>query len=86
MLQIVESLKVAFRYEAFDDDIPGYQDGHLENRIGIGFTYILFEKGGFSTSLLTEYRRSNLEVQSGNPNNVDSSLHEFFGRLALGFE
>ena len=35
-LQVIDSLEIAVRYEAFDDDITGDQDGHLANRYSIG--------------------------------------------------
>ncbi|RLB33642.1 MAG: hypothetical protein DRH12_18170, partial [Deltaproteobacteria bacterium] len=83
--QVMDPLEIAARYEAFDDDIGGEQDGHLEDRYSIGFTYTLFEKDDFATNLMGEYRVSNFEVESGNPNGVDDKLNEAFLRLAIEF-
>jgi hypothetical protein len=46
--QAMEPLEIAARYEAFDDDITGEQDGHLTDRYSIGFTYTLFENDSFA--------------------------------------
>jgi len=83
--QAMEPLEIAARYEAFDDDIAGDQDGNLTNRYSIGFTYCLFEKNDFATNLMGEYRISNFEVEAGNPNGVDDKLNEAFLRLAIEF-
>jgi hypothetical protein len=83
--QLIDPLEIAARYEAFDDDIGGEQDAHLTDRYSIGFTYILFEKNNFATSLMGEYRTSNFEVKEGNPNGVDDKLNEAFLRLAVEF-
>ncbi len=76
-------LELAARYEAFDDDIVGEQDGNLESRYGLGFTYTLFEKDGFSTALMGEYRKSRLEKAAGSL--ADDDLDEIFARLAISF-
>ncbi len=80
-----EPLEIAARYEAFNDDITGEQDGHLTDRYSIGFTYTLFENNTFATNLMGEYRVSNFEVESGNPNGVDDKVNEAFLRLAIEF-
>jgi len=81
--QAAEPLEIAVRYEAFDDDITGEQDGHLTDRYSMGFTYTLFEKDSFATNLIGEYRISNYEKQSGG--NADDKLNEAFLRLAIEF-
>jgi len=81
--QAMDPLEIALRYEAFNDDIPGEQNGHLEKRYSLGATYTFFEKDNFTTSLMAEFRRSNFEKAIGSI--ADNSLNEFFGRLALGF-
>ena len=83
--QVIDPLEIAARYEAFDDDIAGEQDGHLEYRYSIGFTYTLFEKDDFATNLMGEYRISNFEVEPGNPNGVDDKLNEACLKLAIEF-
>ena len=83
--QVMDPLEIAARYEVFDDDIEGDQDGHLDYRYSIGFTYRLFEKNSFATNLMGEYRVSNFEVEPGNPNGVDDKLNEVFLRLAIEF-
>jgi len=83
--QATEPLEIAARYEAFDDDITGEQDSHLTDRYSIGFTYTLFKKDDFATNLMGEYRVSNFEVESGNPNGVDDKVNEAFLRLAIEF-
>ena len=81
--QATEPLEIAGRYEAFDDDITGDQDGHLTDRYGIGFTYTLFEKDSFATNLMGEYRISNYERAAGST--ADDKLNEVFLRLAIEF-
>lgn len=81
--QIMDPLEIAARYEAFDDDMEGDQDGHLENRYSIGFTYTLFEKDTFATNLMGEYRISNYEKAAGST--ADDKLNEIFLRLAIEF-
>jgi len=81
--QAAEPLEIAARYEAFDDDNTGEQDGHLTDRYGIGFTYTLFENDSFVTNLMGEYRISNYEKESGG--NADDNLNEAFLRLAIEF-
>jgi len=81
--QAAEPFEIAGRYEAFDDDITGEQDGHLTDRYSIGFTYTLFENDSFATNLMGEYRISNLEKQSGG--NADDKVNEAFLRLAIEF-
>jgi len=83
--QAAEPLEIAARYEAFDDDMTGDQDGHLENRYSLGATYRLFEKDDFAANLMGEYRTSRFEVEPGNPNGVDDKVNEVFLRLALEF-
>jgi len=83
--QATEPLEIAARYEAFDDDITGEQDGHLTDRYGLGFTYTVFENDSFATNLMGEYRISNFEVEPGNPNGVDDKLNEAFLRLTIEF-
>jgi hypothetical protein len=78
-----EPLEIAARYEAFDDDIIGEQDGHLTDRYSVGFTYTLFEKDSFATNLMGEYRISNFEKESGS--SADDTLNEAFLRLAIEF-
>jgi hypothetical protein len=81
--QAAEPLEISARYEAFDDDITGEQDGHLTDRYSIGFTYTLFENDSFATNLMGEYRISNFEKESGG--NADDNLNEAFLRLAIEF-
>jgi hypothetical protein len=81
--QAAEPLEIAVRYEAFDDDITGEQDGHLTDRYSIGFTYTLFEKDSFATNLMGEYRISNYEKQSGSI--ADDKLNEASLKLAIEF-
>ena len=81
--QVMEPLEIAVRYEAFDDDIEGDQDGHLDSRYSIGFTYTLFEKNSFVTNLMGEYRISNYEKTAGST--ADDKLNEAFIRLAIEF-
>ncbi len=83
--QAMDPLEIAVRYENFDDGMDSDQDEHLDNRYGLGFTYTLFEKDSFACNLLGEYRISNFEAESGNPNGVDDKLNEFFLRLAIEF-
>jgi len=81
--QTMEPLEIAARYEAFDDDIAGEQDGHLTDRYSTGFTYTLFENDSFATNLMGEYRISNYEKESGSI--ADDKLNEAFLRLAIEF-
>jgi len=81
--KLIDPLEIAARYEAFDDDIGGEQDGHLTDRYSIGFTYTLFEKDNFATNLMGEYRISNYEKESGSI--ADNKLNEAFLRLAIEF-
>jgi len=81
--QAMEPLEIAARYEAFDDDISGDQDGHLTDRYSIGFTYTLFEKDNFATNFMGEYRISNYEKESGSI--ADDKLNEAFLKLAIEF-
>jgi len=81
--QAMEPLEIAARYEAFDDNIGGEQDGHLTDRYSIGFTYTLFENDSFATNLMGEYRISNYEKQSGSI--ADNKLNEAFLKLAIEF-
>lgn len=81
--QVMDPLEIACRYEGFNDDIPGEQNGHLENRYSLGAIYTLFEKDSFTTSLMAEFRRSNYEKAAGSI--ADDSLNEFFGRLSIEF-
>ena len=81
--QAAEPLEIAARYEAFNDDITGEQDGHLTDRYSIGFTYTLFENDSFATNLMGEYRISNYEKQLGSI--ADDNLNEAFLRLAIEF-
>jgi len=83
--QAADPLEIAARYEAFDDDIPGDQDGHLNDRYSIGFTYRLFDKDSFAANLMGEYRVSTFEIEAGNPNGVDDKVNEAFARLAIEF-
>ncbi len=82
-VQVADPLEIAARYEAFDDDIAGDQDGHLENRYSIGANYTLFEKDDFTTTLMIEYRRSNYEKTAGSA--VHDKADEVFARLAFAF-
>jgi hypothetical protein len=81
--QVTDPLEIAARYEAFDDDITGEQDGHLTNRYSIGFTYMLFEKDDFATGFMGEYRISNYERAAGSA--ADDKINEIFLRLAIEF-
>ena len=81
--QATEPLEIAARYEAFDDDITGDQDGHLMDRYSIGLTYTLFEKDDFATSLMGEYRISSYEKAAGSA--TDDKVNEVFLRLAIEF-
>ncbi len=82
-LQVAEPLELAARYEGFDDDRDGDQDGTPKDRYSIGANYTLFEKENFSTTIMAEYRRSNYEKASGSA--YDDKLDEFFLRLAIAF-
>jgi hypothetical protein len=81
--QVTDPLEIAARYEAFDDDITGEQDGHLTSRYSIGFTYMLFEKDSLVTNLMGEYRISNCEKAAGSA--ADDKINEIFLRLAIEF-
>ena len=81
--QAIDPLEIAARYEAFNDDITGEQDGHLTDRYSIGFTYTLFENDSFATNLMGEYRISNYEKESGSI--ADDKLNEAFLKLAIEF-
>ena len=78
-----EWLDIAFRYEGFNDDISGDQDGHPDNRYGMGFTWTLFEKDDFVTSLMAEYRRSLFEKAAGST--ADDNSNELFVKLAFEY-
>ena len=82
-LQVAEPMELAARYEGFDDDRDGDQDGTLKNRYSMGANYTLFKKENFSTTIMAEYRRSNYEKESGSA--YDDKLDEFFVRLAIAF-
>jgi hypothetical protein len=82
-LQVVTPLEVVARYEGFDDDRAGDQDGTLQYRFSLGANYTLFEKNGFSTTIMAEYRRSSYERAPGSA--YDDKLNEFFLRLAMAF-
>ncbi|MDO9566152.1 MAG: LbtU family siderophore porin [Candidatus Desulfaltia sp.] len=81
--QVIDPLEIALRYEAFDDDKSGNQDGSLENRYSVGANYKLFEKDNFTTTLMLEYRRSNYEKAAGST--VDDTVDEVFARVAIEF-
>lgn len=81
--QVTEPLELAVRYEGFDDDIAGDQDGILKNRYSLGANYTLFEKKNFSTTIMAEYRKSDYEKASGSIS--DDKLDEFFTCLAIEF-
>ena len=81
--QVIDPLEIAVRYEAFEDDIDGDQDGHLENRYSIGANYTLFEKDDFVTTLMLEYRRSSYEKAAGST--AQDEVDEVFAKLALEF-
>ncbi|MDA3834194.1 MAG: LbtU family siderophore porin [Spirochaetales bacterium] len=81
--QVIDPLEIAARHEAFDDDITGDQDGHLENRYSIGANYKLFEKENFAATLMLEYRRSNYEKAAGSA--AQDKADEAFARLAFEF-
>ncbi len=81
--QVIDPLEIAVRYEGYDDDISGDQDGHLESRYILGVNYTLFEKDDFTTTLMLEYRRSNCEKAAGSA--VDDTVDEVFARVAMAF-
>lgn len=81
--QVADPLEIAARYEVFEDDIDGDQDGHLENRYLIGANYTLFKKDNFSATLMLEYRRSNYEKSAGGT--AHDNMDEIFARIAVGF-
>jgi hypothetical protein len=81
--QILDPLLAAIRYENFDDDQNGDQDGHLNYRYSIGLTYTLFDNDNFACSLSGEYRKSEYELSSGS--SADDDLNEFFARIAVEF-
>jgi len=81
--QVIDPLEIAVRYEGYDDDISGDQDGHLESRYILGANYTLFEKNDFATTLMLEYRRSNYEKEGGST--VDDTVDEVFARVAIEF-
>lgn len=80
---VIDPLEIAARYEGFNDDVGGDQDGHLESRYSIGANYTLFKSDPFAATLMLEYRRSNYEkaVASTAHDNAD----EVFVRLAFEF-
>ncbi|MEA1935868.1 MAG: porin, partial [Thermodesulfobacteriota bacterium] len=82
-LQVIDPLEIALRYEGYDDDITGDQDGNLENAYSIGANYTLFEKDNFATTLMLQYRRVNLEKAAGST--VDDTIDEVFARVAIEF-
>jgi len=82
-IQVVDPLEIALRYESFEDDIDGNQDGHLENRYSVGANYTLFEKDPFAATLMLEYRRSNYENENGVT--VEDTVNEVFAKLAFEF-
>lgn len=81
--QAMDPLEIAVRYEAFDDDMSGDQDGHLEDRYIAGVNYTLFEKENFTTTLMLEYRKSNYEKAAGSA--VDDTVDEVFAKVAMAF-
>jgi len=81
--QVADPLEIAARYEAFEDDIDGDQDGHLKNRCSIGANYTLFAKDNFSATLMIEYRRSYYENAAGST--AHDRRNEIFTRVAVGF-
>ena len=81
--QVIDPLEIAVRYGAFNDDIDGDQDGHLENRYSVGASYTLFEKDDFATTLMLEYRKSNYENEAGVT--VEDTVNEAFAKLAIEF-
>ena len=81
--QIREPLQVAIRYETFDDDIIGFQDGTLEKRLSLGGKVTIFEKSGFFTNLMAEYRKSSFE--QADDDSIKDNIGEFFTRLAIEF-
>ncbi len=81
--QALDPLEIAVRYEAFDDDMDGDQDEHLENRYSVGANYTLFERDPFVATLMVEYRRSNYEKESGS--SVQDAVDEVFAKLAFEF-
>ena len=81
--QVIDPLEIALRYEGYDDDISGDQDGHLESRYILGANYTLFEKDDFATTLMLEYRRSNCEKAAGSTD--DDTIDEVFARVAIEF-
>jgi len=82
-IQLADPLEIALRYESFNDDIDGNQDGHLENRYSVGANYTLFEKDPFAATLMLEYRRSNYENENGVT--VEDTVNEAFAKLAFEF-
>jgi len=81
--QVADSLEIAVRYEAFEDDMDGDQDNHLKNRYSIGANYTLFENDNFTATLMFEYRRSNYE--KADCSNVHDEVDEAFAKLAFEF-
>ncbi|MEA3279412.1 MAG: LbtU family siderophore porin [Thermodesulfobacteriota bacterium] len=81
--QVTDPLEIALRYEAFDDDISGEQDGNPENRHSIGANYTLFEKDNFVTTVMVEYRETHTEKVVGST--IDDTVDEFFAKLAIEF-
>ena len=81
--QVIDPLEIAVRYGAFNDDVDGDQDGHLENRYSVGANYTLFEKNDFATTFMLEYRRSNYENETGVI--VEDTANEVFAKLAIEF-
>ncbi|MEA3471575.1 MAG: porin, partial [Thermodesulfobacteriota bacterium] len=81
--QVIDPLEIAVRYGAFNDDVDGDQDGHLENRYSVGARYTLFEKDDFTTSFMLEYRKSNYENEACVT--VKNTVNEVFAKLAIEF-
>ncbi len=81
--QIIDPLIAAVRYEGFNDDESGDQDGHLEYRLSLGATYTIFSRESFACNFSLEYRKSAFERSSGSI--ADDDLDEFFAQLAIEF-
>ena len=84
---LLESLKLATRYEVFDDDQPGEQDEVLDYRIIGGFNYALEDLVPFrfldAANFSFEYRFSKYEKEADS--NAADSQNMFQFQFSVAF-
>ena len=84
---LLDSLQLATRYEAFSDDTRGDQDEVLDYRIVAGFNYSFLNLVDVSflndATLSFEYRYSKYEKETGSDATDSQNMFQF--QLALGF-